>query len=81
MSSGDCPHELQKEGVCGKIFCAAGARTRSKRSTGMEIILHGKIAVVTGAAGQRGRVIVRTLASCGADAAVHQGLVVCAATL
>jgi len=47
----------------------------------MEIILHGKIAVVTGAAGQRGRVIVRTLASCGADAAVHQGLVVCAATL
>jgi 3-oxoacyl-[acyl-carrier protein] reductase len=37
----------------------------------MEIDLTGKIAVVTGAAGQLGRVITRTLASCGADVAVH----------
>ena len=36
----------------------------------MEITLQGKIAVVTGAAGQIGRVIVRTLAACGADIAV-----------
>ncbi len=33
--------------------------------------LTGKIAVVTGATGQLGRVMVRTLASCGADVAIH----------
>jgi 3-oxoacyl-[acyl-carrier protein] reductase len=33
--------------------------------------LRGKIALVTGAAGQLGRVMARTLASCGADVAVH----------
>jgi len=37
----------------------------------MEISLKNKIAVVTGATGQLGRVMVRTLASCGADIAVH----------
>ena len=37
----------------------------------MEINLKGKTAVVTGATGQLGRVMVRTLASCGADVAVH----------
>jgi len=37
----------------------------------MEICLKGKIAVVTGATGQLGRVMVKTLASCGADVAVH----------
>jgi 3-oxoacyl-[acyl-carrier protein] reductase len=37
----------------------------------MKIDLSGKIAVVTGAAGDLGRVIARTLASCGADVAVH----------
>ena len=37
----------------------------------MEINLKGKIAVVTGATGQLGRVMARTLASCGADVAVH----------
>ena len=37
----------------------------------MEINLKVKIAVVTGAAGQLGRVMARTLASCGADVAVH----------
>ena len=37
----------------------------------MEISLKGKIAVVTGATGQLGRVMVKTLASCGADIAVH----------
>jgi 3-oxoacyl-[acyl-carrier protein] reductase len=33
--------------------------------------LSGKIAVVTGASGQLGRVMARTLAQCGADIAVH----------
>jgi 3-oxoacyl-[acyl-carrier protein] reductase len=33
--------------------------------------LSGKIALVTGATGQLGRVMARTLASCGADIAVH----------
>ena len=33
--------------------------------------LTNKIAVVTGATGQLGRVMVRTLASCGADVAIH----------
>ncbi len=33
--------------------------------------LTGKIALVTGASGQLGRVMARTLASCGADIAVH----------
>jgi 3-oxoacyl-[acyl-carrier protein] reductase len=37
----------------------------------MDIDLSGKIAVVTGGAGELGRVIVRTLAGCGADVAVH----------
>ncbi len=33
--------------------------------------LTGKVAVVTGATGQLGRVMVRTLAQCGADVAIH----------
>lgn len=33
--------------------------------------LHGKIAVVTGATGELGRTIARTLAECGADVAIH----------
>ena len=37
----------------------------------MQIDLNGKIAVVTGATGQLGRVMARALASCGADVAVH----------
>ena len=37
----------------------------------MNIDLTNKIAVVTGAAGQLGRVIAHTLAQCGADVAVH----------
>jgi 3-oxoacyl-[acyl-carrier protein] reductase len=37
----------------------------------MKIDLSGKIAVVTGATGQLGRVMAATLASCGADVAVH----------
>ena len=37
----------------------------------MKIDLSGKIAVVTGGTGQLGRVMVRTLAECGADVAVH----------
>ncbi|WP_249319191.1 SDR family NAD(P)-dependent oxidoreductase [Yeguia hominis] len=39
----------------------------------VEINLCGKIALVTGATGQLGRVIVRTLAKAGADIAVHYG--------
>jgi 3-oxoacyl-[acyl-carrier protein] reductase len=37
----------------------------------MRIDLTNKIAVVTGASGQLGRVMVRTLARCGADVAIH----------
>jgi 3-oxoacyl-[acyl-carrier protein] reductase len=37
----------------------------------VEINLTGKLAVITGATGQLGRVMVSTLASCGADIAVH----------
>ena len=37
----------------------------------MDINLTGKIAIVTGGAGQLGRVMVRTLAQCGADVAIH----------
>ncbi len=37
----------------------------------MKINLKGKIALVTGASGELGRVMSRTLARCGADVAVH----------
>ena len=37
----------------------------------MNIDLSGKLAIVTGAAGDLGRAIARMLASCGADVAVH----------
>ena len=37
----------------------------------MQIDLSGKVAVVTGASGQLGRVMARTLAQCGADVALH----------
>lgn len=37
----------------------------------MQIDLSGKITVVTGATGQLGRVMARTLAACGADVAIH----------
>ena len=37
----------------------------------LPIDLTGKIAVVTGASGQLGRVLARTLARCGADVALH----------
>jgi len=37
----------------------------------LQIDLTGKIALVTGATGELGRVMARTLASCGADVAVH----------
>jgi 3-oxoacyl-[acyl-carrier protein] reductase len=37
----------------------------------MKIDLSDKIAVVTGASGELGRVMARTLAACGADVAVH----------
>lgn len=36
----------------------------------LEIQLHGKIALVTGATGQLGRVMVRTLADCGANVVI-----------
>ncbi|MCL4505938.1 MAG: SDR family oxidoreductase [Chloroflexi bacterium] len=37
----------------------------------MNIDLSNKVAVVTGASGELGRVITRTLADCGADVAIH----------
>ena len=37
----------------------------------MQIDLRNQIAVVTGASGQLGRVMARTLAACGADIAIH----------
>jgi 3-oxoacyl-[acyl-carrier protein] reductase len=37
----------------------------------MNIDLSNKVAVVTGASGELGRVIARTLAGCGADVAIH----------
>jgi 3-oxoacyl-[acyl-carrier protein] reductase len=37
----------------------------------MQIDLTGKVALVTGASGNLGRVISRTLAACGADIAIH----------
>ncbi len=37
----------------------------------MDINLKGKKAIVTGGTGQLGRCIVRTLAECGADVAIH----------
>lgn len=37
----------------------------------MNIDLSGKIALVTGATGELGRVMVRTLAKCGADVVIH----------
>lgn len=37
----------------------------------LQIDLSGKIALVTGASGELGRVIARTLAECGADVALH----------
>lgn len=39
----------------------------------MNIDLNGKLALVTGASGELGRVMARTLAECGADIAVHYG--------
>ncbi|HEY3411423.1 MAG TPA: SDR family oxidoreductase [Armatimonadota bacterium] len=38
---------------------------------GLRLDLSGKIAIVTGGSGDLGRVMVRTLAACGADVAVH----------
>jgi 3-oxoacyl-[acyl-carrier protein] reductase len=39
----------------------------------MNIDLNNKLALVTGASGELGRVMARTLAACGADIAVHYG--------
>ena len=39
----------------------------------MEIDLKGKVALVTGATGELGRVMVRTLGACGANVIVHYG--------
>jgi 3-oxoacyl-[acyl-carrier protein] reductase len=37
----------------------------------MKLDLGGKVALVTGASGELGRVMVRTLAECGADVVIH----------
>jgi 3-oxoacyl-[acyl-carrier protein] reductase len=39
----------------------------------MNIDLKGRLALITGASGELGRVMARTLAACGADVAVHYG--------
>jgi 3-oxoacyl-[acyl-carrier protein] reductase len=49
-------------------LCKIAALKGDERIT---IDLRGKLAVVTGAAGELGRVITRTLARCGADVAIH----------
>lgn len=46
------------------VYQFLGAKT-------MQIALGGHVAVVTGATGELGRVMVRTLAGCGADVAIH----------
>jgi 3-oxoacyl-[acyl-carrier protein] reductase len=45
--------------------------TTTAHPTGLQINLEGKTALVTGATGQLGRVMVRTLAHAGADVAIH----------
>ena len=50
---------------------AAAATVKAAPAAGVSIDLSGKIAVVTGATGQLGRVMVRTLGTAGADVAVH----------
>jgi 3-oxoacyl-[acyl-carrier protein] reductase len=40
-------------------------------ANGLTVDLSGKIAVITGATGELGRVMTRTLARCGADVAIH----------
>ena len=37
----------------------------------LSLDVHGKVALFTGASGELGRCIVRTLAECGADMAIH----------
>ena len=49
---------------CGKIFTDEG-------ETMLKIDLSGKLAVITGATGQLGRVMSEILSDCGADIAVH----------
>ena len=44
-----------------------------RKESGMKIDLTGKVGLVTGASGELGRVIARTLGECGADVAVHYG--------
>jgi len=60
----------------GKIFRGGSRETKpiitSPRSEGMlQLDLRKRVALVTGSTGQLGRVIVRTLADCGADVALH----------
>ena len=50
---------------------AAQSTAASTDSGGLSIDLSGRIALVTGATGQLGRTMVRTLARAGADLAVH----------
>ena len=47
------------------------ASTSALSAAGIAIDLTGKVAVITGATGQLGRTMVRTLAKAGADVAVH----------
>jgi 3-oxoacyl-[acyl-carrier protein] reductase len=49
----------------------AGTFRQYMRKNSMILDLSGSVALVTGATGELGRVIARTLAECGADVAVH----------
>ena len=64
---------LERSGLLGPARAAAPDPARTARSPAapLRIELGGRVALVTGASGELGRVIARTLAVCGADVALH----------
>eukprot|EP01050_Picozoa_sp_SAG11_P018785 SAG11_NODE_2895_length_2856_cov_2.924946_2_plen_202_part_00 len=57
--------------VCSARAAAAAAGRGAATAAGVTIDLCGKVALITGATGQLGQVMVRTLARAGCDIAVH----------
>jgi 3-oxoacyl-[acyl-carrier protein] reductase len=55
----------------GTGVAADPARTGRSPAAPLRLELGGRVALVTGASGELGRVIARTLAACGADVALH----------